>query len=69
MKISSSLTAQLMAGIFAFVASFATIGISGSTITALTYIKRTDTILMLLNLLLLLMIVFVLFPPRYWTAV
>ncbi len=47
----------------AFVASFATIGIMWINHHRLfTYIKRTDTILMLLNLLLLLMIVFVPFP-------
>ena len=47
----------------AFVTSFATIGIMWINHHRLfTYIKRTDTILMLLNLLLLLMIVFVPFP-------
>ncbi len=47
----------------AFVASFATIGIMWINHHRLfTYIKRTDTILMLLNLLLLFMIVFVPFP-------
>jgi len=47
----------------AFVTSFATIGIMWINHHRLfTYIKRTDTILMLLNLLLLLMIVFAPFP-------
>jgi len=49
--------------LLAFVASFATIGIMWINHHRLfTYIKRTDTVLFLLNLLLLLIIVFIPFP-------